>query len=104
MKFSFPTTPDVTLKAIMSELSNFANRNVDLRQNCKVAALTVTFDVSPGTEKRVEHGLSVIPFMYVYNVDDDAVVYDSRRTAWDTSYIYLKCNKQDVSVRFLMLG
>lgn|SRR3990167_3886396 len=109
MKFSFPPviSSDVErlkdyLKLIIREVQRFSDRNIDMRQNCKVADVSVTTE-NADDEVIINHNLGVIPFMYIANVNG-GTVYDSRRSDWDGDQIFVKCTASNISARFLILG
>ena len=114
MKLSFPLdiphTDDETgsklekyLKKITEELEKLTTRNIDLRQNCRVAFVEVTTAVAD-TEVTIAHNLGVTPFMYVANIDLGGYVYDSSRSSWDGTNIYIKCSVANAAARLLVFG
>lgn len=110
MKFSFPPViPDDLkglqeyLKLIIREVQRFSDRNVDLRQNCKVAFVSTTMGAAD-TEVTINHNLGVIPFMYIANGDKGGSFYDSRNSDWSESQIFVKHTATTISARFLILG
>lgn len=54
-------------------------------------------------EFEVRHALGKTPRHYIYNVDRDAVVYDSRRSAWSPEVMYLKCSTANTRVTLTIL-
>jgi hypothetical protein len=66
----------------LSPLDNF---------QCKVLGPIVT----PGAanvEFTVGHNLGRTPINYIWNVDQNCVVYDSRRVNWTAQQMFLKCS------------
>lgn len=91
------------LRTILAELRRFADRNIDIRQNCKVTNLTVT-TTTADTEVTVAHNLGVTPFMYIANVDKGGIVYDSRKSEWGSTNIFIKCSIANASIAITVLG
>jgi len=66
----------------LSPLDNF---------QCKVLG-PITTSGTANTEFTVEHDLGRTPINYIWNVDQNCVVYDSRRANWTTQQLFLKCS------------
>ena len=80
-----PTSVVNLLRALdhrLSPLDNF---------QCKVLGPIVTPGVANG-EFTVEHDLGRTPINYIWNVDQNGVVYDSRRVNWTDRQLFLKCS------------
>ena len=86
------------LKQIIDEFRRFSDKGIDLRQNCRVAYVTVTSSAADA-EIAVAHNLGVTPFMYLWNIDQEGTVYDSRRSDWTSSTIFVKCSVAGASIR-----
>lgn len=54
------------------------------------------------TEFTVIHNLGTKPTRYVWNVDKNAVVYDSRRIDWTSSQMFLKCSGASVALYLII--
>jgi len=110
MKFSFPTEIPIEgeplrlfLKAMVDEIRRFSDRNIDMRQNAKVTQVTVT-TAAADTEVTVNHNLGVTPFMYIANVDNGGIIYDSRRSDWGINQIFIKCSTATATVQLLVMA
>ena len=91
------------LKQIIDELRRFSDKGIDLRQNCRVAYITVTSSVVDG-EIAVAHNLGITPFMYLWDIDRGGTVYDSRRADWTSSEIFVKCSVAAANIRITVFG
>lgn len=89
---------------IVDELRRFGDRNIGFLTNLKTSYVEVTSPAGANTEFTVTHGLGVIPFMHISNGDANGVIYDSRRTSWTSTAIFLKCTGSSVAIRCLVLG
>lgn len=49
-------------------------------------------------EFEVEHNLGKTPRLYLYNISQSGIVYDSRRAEWTTSLMYLKCSSANAEL------
>jgi hypothetical protein len=61
--------------------------------------------VTPGvanTEFTVQHNLGRVPTNYIWNVDQNAVVYDSRRASWTSQQLFLKCSATSVNLYLII--
>jgi len=63
----------------------------------------ITTPGSVDTEFAVAHNLGIVPTYYVWNVDKNAVVYDSRRVNWTESQMFLKCSATSVTLYLIVL-
>lgn len=62
--------------------------------------------VTPGvadTEFTVDHSLGIVPTYYVWDVDKNAVVYDSRRANWTVTQMFLKASAATVTLYLIVL-
>ena len=94
---------DQYLQEIIREFRRFGDRNIGFLTNLKTSYVEVTSGLA-NVEFTVTHGLGVIPFMHISNVDVGGVIYDSRRVDWTSTAIYLKCTAAAAAVRCLVLG
>lgn len=60
---------------------------------------TIQTPNAPDTEFTVTHNLGTIPIGYdVKSQDAAGIVYDSRRTSWTKTQMYLKCNVANMNI------
>lgn len=90
--------PKRTLRDIVNALAN----NLTVEENLQAAVISVT---SPTADEEfsVPHNLGRVPIAYLANVDQAAIVYDSRRNEWTDSVLYLKCDTTGVEVTLVVL-
>ncbi len=67
--------------------------------NQLIKEISVADTGSADTEFTVTHSLGRIPTYYWYTIDKAGIVYDSRRTSWSTSVMYLKCNQANAALK-----
>lgn len=88
-----------TLERIVKALTN----RLSAEDNFQMKLLTVASPAGANTEFTVNHNLGKIPAFYVWNVNANAVIYDSRRNQWTTTQMFLKCSGTTVSVVLLIM-
>lgn len=108
MRLSFPQLPDKSavsawLDRFMSEFRRFETQ-IELRDNCKTHWVEYVTNATPDTEDTIPHTLGVTPFMYIWNIDANGVVYDSNRVLWNGTSIRLKCSISSAIVNLLILA
>lgn len=108
-------TTSKALRGLWKELSNVVNHHIYFGSPADQAiGNTGNLDgVWPGTlnlgytiltpganiEFTVIHNLGRVPVGYdIKSIDQPAVVYDSRKNAWTTTEMYLKCNLAGVNL------
>ena len=80
--------PTGTLRKVVDALSGGLSPADNFQ--CKLLGPITT--PAANVEFTVTHNLGIVPTRYVWNVDSNAVVYDSRRDQWTQSQMFLKCS------------
>jgi len=65
--------------------------------------VSMTTPAGANTEFTINHNLGVKPTAYIWNVDQNAVVYDSRRVNWTTQQMFLKCTASSVKLTLIIV-
>lgn len=90
---------ETTVKDLVRALSN----NLSAVDNFKAKIITIADSGPADTEFAVIHGLEVIPTFYIWNVNKNAVVYDSRRVDWTASQMFLKVSAANAAVTLIVM-
>ncbi len=77
--------------AISKILESLANR-LTFRENIQAVEIDVADSGAANTEFTVRHALGKTPRVYIWNIDQAGIVYDSRRANWTSQEMYLKCS------------
>lgn len=75
-----------SLKRVLQALAN----GLSPTDNWQAKVLGPITTAAAGVEFTVTHGLGMKPTNYIWNVDQAAIIYDSRRANWTDSVMYLK--------------
>jgi len=96
---------DELLFALNSHFRHLADVLNGLVEVHNLASYSFSTDDSgaAGTEITITHGLGRIPTHYIWNIDRDGVVYDSRRGDWTDSELYVKCTADNAKLNILIL-
>jgi len=88
---------------LAEEFRKMGNDGMPIRMNKHVTYMQTT---TPGAnvEFTLIHNLGFIPFMYVWNVDAAATIYDSRKSSWTQTQMFLKCSVATVGASILVLA
>ncbi len=93
------TDPSGILGKVVDALSN----GLTPSDNWRAKLLgPVTTPVGADAEFTVAHNLGIVPTRYVWNVDKGVVIYDSRRSAWTSSQMFLKCSGSSATVYLIV--
>ncbi len=74
------------------------SKRLTFAENIHAVELTVPDTGNADVEFTVQHKLGKTPRLYLYNIDRAGVVYDSRRSEWTTSEMFLKCSTANCSL------
>jgi hypothetical protein len=74
-----------------------------LHENVEAIQIDISDTGSADVEFTVTHNLGKIPRHYIYNTSLGGVVYDSRRTAWTTELMFLKCTVPNAALVMTVL-
>jgi hypothetical protein len=77
--------------------------NLTFVDNFQAKIVSVTTPAGANTEFTINHNLGVKPTAYIWNVDQNAVVYDSRRVDWTTRQMFLKCTASSVNLTLIVV-
>lgn len=91
--------PDSLQKVLQAMANNLTPQD---NLYCKLLGPIVTAGTHD-VEFTVQHNLGRVPTNYIWNVDQAAIVYDSRRANWTTSQLFLKCSVGSVNLYLLVM-
>jgi len=85
----------------VSDFQNEFNGKVEV-VNQLIKEVSVTDTGAVDTEFTVNHNLGRIPTYYWYTINKAGIVYDSRRSEWTSTTIYLKCNVANAALKIVI--
>lgn len=89
-------------ESISKILEALANR-LTFRENLQASEVAVANTGTANTEFTVRHALGKIPRIYIWNIDQAGIVYDSRRANWTAQEMYLKCSVANAALTLTIL-
>jgi len=90
------------LSKYTTKLADIINGGLKLNENVNCQVITIADTDTADTEIEQAHTLRRVPVGFiVINKDQSCDVYDSG-TSWTSSYIYIKCNADNASIKILV--
>lgn len=89
----------VSVGKVLDALAN----NLTPGDNFLAKLVSVASTGAADTEFAVTHGLGIKPVIYIWNIDRNGVVYDSRRADWTDRQLFLKCSVSNAVVNLLVM-
>ena len=93
----------IDVKRALQEVLDAMQNRITFAENFNAMQKDAVSPSVADTEFTVVHNLGKTPRHYIYNVDVAAVVYDSRRSDWTESLMYLKCNQPSTTITLTIL-
>lgn len=91
-----------SLKDYSRKLAEILNKGLRILDNMSQYDGSTTTPATPDEEFSFNHALKRTPIGYwVISIDKAAIVYNGA-TAWDSEYIYLKCNVATTAIRVIV--
>lgn len=85
------------------DLLRAMNHGVNPTDNWQCKMLGPITTPAGNTEFTVQHNLGRIPTNYIWNVDGNVIVYDSRRVNWTVEVMFLKCSGAAATLYLIVL-
>lgn len=80
------------INKIIQQVLNALNNNLNAIDNFQAKIMTVVAPGVANTQFTLQHNLGRVPAYYIWNIDQAGIVYDSLRSTWTSTQMFLKCS------------
>lgn len=87
----------------MDDVLQALDKRLTLGENLQAIQIGISDTGPVDTEFTVQHNMGKTPRQYIYNIDSPGIVYDSRRSSWTTSEMFLKCSIANAQLTITVL-